>query len=618
MNELFNKIRVCCAALALLAACDKSGDLPEPEPDRGPGSGCIFLDFSAGAIGASRAAGASAASGTTAASGSSAASGASAASTRSYDTGFESRVDHIDVLVFADEADTDSGIEAGAKVCCERIDASANVGRTASLAARRSSFKPGAKYWVYLIANASDTEKEQFAAADFDRNALRAMRRSDRYLHLAGMPNNTENSAGYDLPQNFLMDGVAYIGEAEPELKDAGPVVLNNGDPAADTYLKATLRRAAVKLVLKIAKGDRITFIDPTNEGETSGIVSTGGYYLRNMPFTTPLVSGEADEPEVRTPLQTINRYFEVIGRGFDETITGAPLPTAQGYTVTAYAYAHSWATGSVVERETRWIVDLPLYYNDGAKAREYHEFKNCYYQIPVCAGTELKRNTCYTVSVTINQPGGTNPSKPVALEGVTYSVQDWIDEDIPVGGEGDRPMFLTVNRAELEMHNTDKDETTLEFASSSAVTAEFHTDDSGQYQVYYYDKFGQKTYLEKKYPDNPDDNTWGIKTVTEGPWWNPGETITWSSECQIRIVPDGGVNGKIKIYSDVPKNNTLRYIEIKVTNEDNATPRYVTIKQYPLEYITNIQSWYSYRDDFKKMILGLQRMNMLEIGSWE
>ena len=27
---------------------------------------------------------------------------------------------------------------------------------------------------------------------------------------------------------------------------------------------------------------------------------------------------------------------------------------------------------------------------------------------------------------------------------------------------------------------------------------------------------------------------------------------------------------------------------------------RKVTVAQYPLEYIVNIQSWYSYRDDFK------------------
>ena len=38
----------------------------------------------------------------------------------------------------------------------------------------------------------------------------------------------------------------------------------------------------------------------------------------------------------------------------------------------------------------------------------------------------------------------------------------------------------------------------------------------------------------------------------------------------------------------------------MEVTNEDRATPKTVTIAQYPLEYITNILGWYSYRDDFE------------------
>ena len=48
-----------------------------------------------------------------------------------------------------------------------------------------------------------------------------------------------------------------------------------------------------------------------------------------------------------------------------------------------------------------------------------------------------------------------------------------------------------------------------------------------------------------------------------------------------------------------MPTNNTIRYIELTVRNEDNID-RTVVIRQYPLEYITNEQSWYSYRDDFK------------------
>lgn len=65
-----------------------------------------------------------------------------------------------------------------------------------------------------------------------------------------------------------------------------------------------------------------------------------------------------------------------------------------------------------------------------------------------------------------------------------------------------------------------------------------------------------------------------------------------------ITATPDPGLNGNIDIYSPLPTNNTIRYIDLEVTNEDGVT-RTVTIAQYPLEYITNILGWYSYRDDF-------------------
>lgn len=43
---------------------------------------------------------------------------------------------------------------------------------------------------------------------------------------------------------------------------------------------------------------------------------------------------------------------------------------------------------------------------------------------------------------------------------------------------------------------------------------------------------------------------------------------------------------------------NTIRYLEFEVTNADGLTATF-RVMQYPVIYITNIQGWYSYRDDF-------------------
>lgn len=54
----------------------------------------------------------------------------------------------------------------------------------------------------------------------------------------------------------------------------------------------------------------------------------------------------------------------------------------------------------------------------------------------------------------------------------------------------------------------------------------------------------------------------------------------------------------KIQVHGDVPGNNAVRYIIFTVENEEGIK-REVKVAQYPLEYITNIQGWYSYRSDF-------------------
>lgn len=497
MKTIICNAIACCAAVLLLAACDKAYDDPGAGAE---GGSSILLDLSSGSHAPSRAAA----------------------------TDTERRVDHLDVLIFGED---------GSKKWHERIAGSAAGGGTVALAAQRSDFDANAKYWVYLIANGSDEEAAEFAAPDFDRDRLRTMQRTDRYLHLTGLPR--PDVPGYTIPQTFLMDGVAYP-EGETEPQNAEPVVLNDGDKTADTRLKVTLRRAAVKLVLRIDRGERVTF----NEAGAS-------YYLRNMPYTTSLVAGVNSDAEVRTTMQARTNHF---------------VWTADRITVTAYVYAHNWGNDSAIEREPRWILDIPMTYDsDPSDDTPGQAYGACYYQIPVCRGTALERNTCYEVSLTLNVPGGTTPSQPTVLEELSYEVlRDWNDRIIPVGGEGERPIFLTLNRTELEMHNVETDATTLQFASSSKVTARI-------VRAYYKNKFGNDT----------------------------EESAAIFN--QIKITPDEGLNGSIGIYSPLPTNNTIRYIDIEVTNEDGVTPRTVTIKQFPLEYITNIQSWYSYRDDFKK-----------------
>ena len=446
---------------------------------------------------------------------------------KSEASGAEIAVDHLDVLIFE---------ENGAYRWHERIT-SLNGSRegTVTLSAKREDFTAKSGYWVYLVANSS------YAAADFDNidlNGLRSMVEKTEYIHLTGW----QGSQTLTVPKNFLMDGVAYPGdEAEPA--NPGTVVLNDGVAANDTELKVTLRRAAAKIVVKIAKGEQVEFTDKGN----------AGFYLSNMPWTTSVVSGVDAPAELDTP-----EIFTARGTQFYDW-------TAGEITVTTYAYAHEWADASALENELRLVVNIPLKYNPETSADDESAgvYEDSYYQIPVSRDKILERNTCYEVRVTVNTPGATNPSEPVTLKEIEYEVVEWTEKTINVGGETEGAAYLSLNRYELELHNIEDDATSLVFASSSPVSVTVD-------RVWYIDKFGQ----EQEYS-----NQQISRLVSAG--------------------ADAGLNGNLTIHSDLPTNNTIRYIELTVSNEDDID-RTVVIRQYPLEYITNVQGWYSYRDDFE------------------
>ena len=452
-------------------------------------------------------------------------------------TGAEVKVEHLDVFIFE---------ESGGKAHYERVGNCTDKEGTVTLAAKREDFTANTGYWVYLIANSTH------ATADFeaitDLNSLKAMTQKDEDIFLTGIANIT------GAPQSFLMDGIAYEATAAQEPAAAAPVVLYNGVKSDDTKLKVTLRRAAAKIIVYINKGDKVIFDNDLEKAYP-------GYYLRNMPYTTSLLAGVGAEADLRTPDFLNNNYFDW---------------TEEKITVTAYAYAHEWADASL-EKEVRLVVNIPMRYTDESGKETSHV--SSYYQIPISKDKVLKRNTCYQVTVTVNAPGALDPSEPEELKEIQYSVKNWENIDVNIDGD-ERPIFLYVNEEEMEMHNIAEDSTTLYFTSSSEVWTKIT-------RVYYIDKFGQEQDLEKITDTG---NDYGIST---GGWWP-----TWNNRCTIKITPDEGINGKLDVYSTLPENNTIRYIDFDVTNDDGIT-RKVTVAQYPLEYITNILGWYSYRDDF-------------------
>lgn len=433
----------------------------------------------------------------------------------------------------------DEGGSPGTRVHCDRY--TVNNASMLTINAKRSSFTPDALYHVYLVAN-SNLPMDDFSAAD-TYEILVGMKQTDENLHISGY---TSSSAA---PKYFLMDAKAA---GSPDGTDTR-VVLNDGNISDDTVLYAKLRRAAAKVVVNVRAGEDIRFatFGQTEDGQ---LVSDGGlYYIQNLPYQAFLLAeSRADETIDSDVIKVRNTDWR-----YDENFTWNPEADAESASLVTYVYPNSWSS-DIINRETCVVMNLPMIYTpEGSEPVEHH---NSWYKIHMTGEKVFRRNNYYEVNVTINRPGATSQTVPVEIESVHYAVTDWTDLSISVGGD-DKPRYLSVNRENVEMHNIAEDATTLEFASSSPVEVTVK-------DAFYYDKFGQR------------------------------KDVAASILSSISGTTDGGIAGNITVSSPVPVNNAIRYFTLVVTNADGLS-REVQVVQYPLEYITNQQGWYSYRSDF-------------------
>lgn len=497
MKQLLYRLLFGCMTLLLLAACEADN---APFENNADGSNCVILNLEASSVPVR-------------------------ATVLGNDK--ENAVDHIDVFVF----NTDQSL-----FHYERLQFTAANGKVA-LTKRRSEFDEETPYLVYIVANSTITDFATVKSLD----DLKGKIQEDKAIHLTGL-DNLQN-----VPQYFLMDGIAKPSSTSAD----NTVILNDGMLANNTELEVGLKRATAKIIVHMKKGPQVQF--STTPGQDGAL-----YYMRNLPYSSTVLSGVDNDAKLRTSQPISTKYFDW---------------KTEEITITAYAYAHRWENGSL-EKEPRLIVNIPLTYTPKDPQSKAEILTNSYYQIPVSRDQLLERNTCYETTVTINAPGGSDPSEPLILDPINYTVNEWIGKPINIGGETDRPAYLTLNKYDMEMHNL-TDDNTLEFASSSNVKAKIT-------KVWYIDKFGQEKTLSQVRTNS---NQWSESN---------GKNL-----CEITITPDENITGNIHVHGTVPENNTIRYITFELTNEDNIT-RTVTVAQYPLEYITNIQGWYSYRMDFE------------------
>lgn len=441
----------------------------------------------------------------------------------------EKAVTHFDVFVIDDGEDV---------VYYERATAPA-TGDKMVLSQAKNKFAENTSYTVYVVANCKEKTAEELGEIK-TLTQLKGMEVTTSNVHVTGL----DAPEATDVPTTFMMDG------------HSAATVLNDGNTTTNKEVSVVLRRAAAKITVILQHGEHTSFLPMTNDVATSGTMSRR---VINFARKTSVLQPDNEADYDNKPLFT-NTGYSTVGI---EQADQADGTAAETVAVTVYSYSNDWTNDAAMENESYLLMRIPVTYQED-ESTEAETRVNNYYKIPVSGNGNhsLKRNHSYFITATIDGLGGENDETPVTLQPAFFKVQDWVPEEIQIGGDGqDHPEYLTLSMDTLRINNASTDNTVL-FASSSTIPRSGINVD----RVYIINKFGQE------------------QEVT-----NHGVTVT----------TEVGLNGRVTINSKLPENSlSIRYIVLTIENADGQEQTLV-VEQYPLEYVTNTQGWYSYRDDF-------------------
>lgn len=249
-----------------------------------------------------------------------------------------------------------------------------------------------------------------------------------------------------------------------------------------------------------------------------------------------------------------------------NETETNEKMAkTADGYQLVTYSYATLWDNNASAPQ-----AKIKVMLKKGEeKPVDY------YYSIPVRdpkATKSLDRNYVYTANATVTSLGSSSDITYGDAMNLVYDVQKWTKGEETTINAGDQK-YLLVSPTFMIMKNQRFDNSTIKFYGSGKCTVE-------TVEIYYYDKNGNKQKCT------------GSQYFDASAEYAEGHTVLKDKGT---IVIGDAKNTTANDF--VPL--SVKYIKIKVTCEGVKDPVYVTIKQYPLEYIQGIAGWYSTKDDW-------------------
>ena len=458
-------------------------------------------------------------------------------------TGSESRVETADVFIYDGEQ------------CLhyERLSIPQNGAPVPLSQVLATDFVVGQPYEVHVVANYRDGEDGNASFPEEEASWPSRSELAEMVAVTSQLTSRTESTL-----QSLLMEG-----ETSAQLNDGTGNLVEVTVP---------LTRAAVKVCVEVTIGAPVRSDDTAADNPGGYVETTYAFFggtlgrLHNAADRVRMVAGhELSLAELEGHLVTNEAWtsFEVIGDSRS--------------TLSFYCYPNDWSGAHTIDQETFVNVDIPItvrtqrYTVAGEplgeasveqKSHNYYKVQLNYGQ-DADANNKLLRNHLYRVRATLRTLGSSTPEVPVELDPqCTFEILDW--QKITIDVNPDDLQFLVLKRNALTMANTTQD--SVYFISTSPL--DMATTKTRVIEAYYFDDYGRK------------------QQVAAGEFY---PTLSQSDEA--------GYTGYLKIASATPTNNVPKYIRISVENQQGVTDT-LFVEQYPLEYFTSEQSWYSYVDD--------------------
>lgn len=402
-----------------------------------------------------------------------------------------------------------------------------------------------------------------------------------------GIDLNTEATTLNDLKSLTYVDEVIYKRDENKRFLMDGILeeIINDGSESSH-LIDINLKRAAAKIQVNVSC--------PADYESSNNIklYSTLEYGFFNFAKKTTLTGDVIPDSEWVLGQQNTFPQVPQFEAGLNK-----------GKSFTVYSFASDWSSTGDSNNSVYAIINLP-YTKVGTELRINNFFKIPinFSRLPQGETSEinrLKRNYFYEITAIVNKIGSEEAEEPIELD-TEYKIGEWKVIDIDVAGGNDpikSARYLVVNEKEINMND-------ITFYNGPKYSASDKIKIS-DVKITYNNNMGQLLEVT-------DTTTiFNLNVLMNTPQYNVGDTSKGYIRINKTSLPDelnNSESGNLEISSyhlDIITNEILsnsllvKKIEFTVTLDDGASPTLyetITVTQYPAEYATNTQGWFSFK----------------------